>query len=935
MADTVVGVLIGKLGAALRNEALAYGVSQLSNEASNLKGLVGEICKAKEELESIKAYLHDSDKFKETSETTGIFVKKIRDLAFRIEDVVDEFTYKLEGDKHEALSDKVRKRVRRVNIWSRLCVELRSINDELEDTVKRRDRYAVPGMERNIGSYYDCRDTRSNNQTMCFAREDDLVGIQDNVDKMTQWLVGDLEEKKNKIVTVWGMGGAGKTTLVHHVYKAVKEEFDTAAWVTVSKSYKVAELLANIARELAISADARNMELIRLVELIRSSLKGKRYIIVLDDVWEADSWINIMDVFPTNCTSRFVLTSRKYEVASLATSNCTIKLEPLEENLSWKLFCNVAFRDNSEKRCPSELQELPAKFLQKCEGLPLAIACIGRLLSCKPLTYKAWENIYKELQLQSTKNAIPGVDMILKVSLEDLPCELKNCFLHCAIFPEDYQIKRRRLIRHWITAGFIKEKERKTLEQEAEGYLNELVNRSLLQVVKTNEFGRVKHCRMHDVIRSVALDQAEKECFAKVYEGSKTFSIGTTTRRLSIQSTDIAMLGQSGAAHMRAIYAFTSYVDIDLLRPILASSNLLATLDLQGTQINMLPNEVFSMFNLRFLGLRHTRIEVLPEAVGRLQNLEVLDAFGTALLSLPQDITKLKKLRFLYASARLTEGNLARFGGVKVPRGIMNLTGLHALQSVKASLETICDCEVAALTELRTFTIADVTSEHSSNLCNAITKMRHLASLSMVASSETEVLQLEELDLPKTLSKLELIGQLEKKRMPQIISSWSYLHNLTRLSLLFSKLDEDSFSSLMVLRGLCFLELGNAYDGKKLCFSASSFPALKKLGICGAPQLNQVEIEEGGLRNLVMLWFLQCPELKCLPNGIERLTSLEDLYLYDTAQELIEKLRQEVNECGELSMKISHIRRVSVKLTKDNMWERIRWQAASIPRAKD
>jgi disease resistance protein RPM1 len=515
----------------------------------------------------------------------------------------------------------------------------------------------------------------------------------------------------------------------------VKEEFDTAAWVTVSKSYKVAEVLANIARELAISADARNMELIRLVELIRSSLKGKRYIIVLDDVWEADSWINIMDVFPTNCMSRFVLTSRKYEVASLATINCTIKLEPLEENLSWKLFCNVAFRDNMDKRCPSELQKLSAKFLQKCEGLPLAIACIGRLLSCKPLTYTAWENIYKELQLQSTKNVIPGVDIILKVSLEDLPCELKNCFLHCAIFPEDYQIKRRRLLRHWITAGFIKEKERKTLEQVAEGYLNELVNRSLLQVVKTNEFGRVKHCRMHDVVRSIALDQAEKECFAKVYEGSKTFSVGTTTRRLSIQSTDIAMLGQSGAAHIRAIYDFTSYVDIDLLRPILASSNLLSTLDLQGTQINMLPNEVFSLFNLRFLGLRHTRIEVLPEAVGRLQSLEVLDAFGTALLSLPQDITKLKKLRFLYANARLTEGNLARFGGVKVPRGIMNLTGLHALQSVKASLETIC--EVAALTELRTFTIADVTSDHSPNLCNAITNMRHLVSLSMVASSET------------------------------------------------------------------------------------------------------------------------------------------------------------------------------------------------------
>ncbi|KAF8711214.1 hypothetical protein HU200_029230 [Digitaria exilis] len=850
MADTVVGVLIGKLSEALTNQAVTY---------------------AKEELESINAYLHDSEKFKETNKTTGIFVNKIRHLAFRIEDVVDEFTYKLEDDKHhEAFPVNMRKRIRRVKIWNRLSLELHSINDELEDAIKRKDRYAMPGMERNLGGYdYHARST---NQSFCFAKN------------LKHWLVGDLDEKKNKVITVWGMGGAGKTTLAHHVYKAVKEDFDTAAWVTVSKSYKVADLLANIA--------------------------SKRYILVLDDLWEKDSWINIMDVFPTNCISRFVLTSRKYEVASLATCNCTVKL-----------FCNVTFRDDIDKMFPSELLDLPAKFLQKCEGLPLAIACIGRLLSCKPPTYTAWENMYKELQLQSTKTVIPGVDMILKVSLEDLPYELKNCFLHCAMFPEDYQIKRR-LIRHWITAGFIKEKENKTLEQVADGYLNELVHRSLLQVVKTNEFGRVKCCRMHDVVRSIALDKAEKESFGKIFEGSETFSIGIT-RRLSIQSSNIAMLSQCGATHIRAIHAFTSYVDIDSLRPILASSNLLSTLDLQGTQIHMLPNEVYNLFNLRYLGLRHTRIEILPEEVGRLQKLEVLDAFGTALLSLPQDVGKLKKLRFLYANARLTEGNLSRFGGVMVPRGITNLTGLHALQSVKPNLETLCD--VTVLTELRTFTITDVTSEHSVSLCNAITNMSLLVSLSIVASNENEVLQLQALHLPETLSKLELIGQLEKKKMPQILSSWSHLHNLTRLSLLFSKLDEDSFSSLAELHSLCFLELDNAYEGKKLSISARSLPGLLELNIGGAPQLNQVEIEEGALGSLVKLATTDCPELKSLPHGIEYLGALEELYLINAADEFIGMLMQEseTNECKEELMKISHIRKVIVESTEKNFWKRI------------
>jgi disease resistance protein RPM1 len=356
---------------------------------------------------------------------------------------------------------------------------------------------------------------------------------------------------------------------------------------------------------------------------------------------------------------------------------------------------------------------------------------------------------------------------------------------------------------------------------------------------------------MHDIIRHFALDKAAKECFCTVYEGHGTFSVHET-RRLSINSTNIVPLNQSGAMQLRAIYVFTSSVDIDLLRPILASSTLLSTLDLQGTKIKMLLNEVFSLFNLRFLGLRYTGIETLPEAVGRLQNLEVLDAFNTALLSLPKDVGKLKKLRYLYATVSVNEGSFWLQRGLKVPRGIIkNLTGLHALQKVKASSETLRD--VAALTDLRTFAVDDVTSEHSLVLRSALQNMSSLVHLSIGMSNENEALPLEQLSLPETLSKFTLVGQLEKKRMPEILSSWLHLNYLIRLSLAFSKLDENSFPNLMVLRNLRSLYLSKAYDGKTLCFSAQSFPRLKELHIWGAPQLSQVKIEEGALESLVEL----------------------------------------------------------------------------------
>jgi len=173
MAEAVVGVLIGKLGAALAKEAATYGASLLCKEASALKGLFGEIRRAERELESMKAYLRESEKFMDTDETTGIFIKNIRELSFRIEDVVDEFMYRLEGDKHGGFATRMKKRIKHVKIWRCLGLELRDI--ELEDTVKRRDRYIIPGMERHAGS--GDHHTRSTNQALCFAREEELVWV--------------------------------------------------------------------------------------------------------------------------------------------------------------------------------------------------------------------------------------------------------------------------------------------------------------------------------------------------------------------------------------------------------------------------------------------------------------------------------------------------------------------------------------------------------------------------------------------------------------------------------------------------------------------------------------------------------------------------------------------------------------------------------------
>uniref|UniRef100_A0A8R7NXA5 NB-ARC domain-containing protein n=1 Tax=Triticum urartu TaxID=4572 RepID=A0A8R7NXA5_TRIUA len=194
------------------------------------------------------------------------------------------------------------------------------------------------------------------------------------------------------------MPGVGKTTLVAHVYNMVKLDFDAAAWVTVSESYRLEDLLKKIAAELGITVNIANVEMRGLAESIHNYLQGKNYILVLDDVWTPLVWLETRNVFPTsNCTGRFVITSRKHEVSLLATGESALHLEPLEAHHSWLLFCKGAFWNDDDKECPFELQELARKLVAKCRGLPIAIACIGRLLSSKPPTLPEWENVYRGL----------------------------------------------------------------------------------------------------------------------------------------------------------------------------------------------------------------------------------------------------------------------------------------------------------------------------------------------------------------------------------------------------------------------------------------------------------------------------------------------------------------------------------------------------------
>ncbi|GMP78543.1 hypothetical protein CsSME_00034455 [Camellia sinensis var. sinensis] len=246
------------------------------------------------------------------------------------------------------------------------------------------------------------------------------------------------------------MGGIGKTTLAKKIYESqeVVAHFNCKVWITVSQSYKPEELLKKMIKQLSGNNVLPDEGIESLIDKLRRYLSEKRYVIVFDDV-------------ATFCKE----TSMDH----------VHELEALSEEKAWELFCKKAFQLDFEGHCPPELEEVSHVIVRKCQGLPLAIATIGGLLSTKNKGISEWKKFYGGMNSELERNPdLKSISKILLFSYNDLPHHLKSCFLYFGIMPEDYSIKAGRLIRLWIAEGFVKEQNGKTLEEVTEEYLTEL-----------------------------------------------------------------------------------------------------------------------------------------------------------------------------------------------------------------------------------------------------------------------------------------------------------------------------------------------------------------------------------------------------------------------------------------------------------------------------
>ncbi|KAH6806967.1 hypothetical protein C2S51_028075 [Perilla frutescens var. frutescens] len=466
-----------------------------------------------------------------------------------------------------------------------------------------------------------------------------LVGVDEDLMQLKDRLTG---QEKLEIVPIVGMGGIGKTKLARNLYEdpLIVSHFDVCSWTTISQHYNVRAILLGLLRRPneKVSNEITKCTENELKDILYKRLYGRRYLIVLDDMWSTDSWNVIRRCFPHNNNgSRIVLTTRESDVAKdVGAQSFQHKVQLLSKSGSWKLLHQIVF---GEEECPAALQGIGRKIAGDCGGLPLAINVIGGLLSKAKRSRDVWDRIAKDVTAAIAETNDDGFSNVLSLSYNHLPNHLKPCFLYMGAFPEDYDIKVSSLIHKWVAEGFLKSNGDKSLEEDAEDYLEALVERNLLLVTRNKTNGKALTYGMHDLLRDLCKRKAGEEKFVHIKNEVTLHYLRRVSFHTLLQMEDVCKI--SFARSLIYTGRIMSAVIPSLLFFVL---RLVRVMDVYGMEFEEFPVEMLQLVNLRYLAFSCN--SDIPREISRLLNLQTLIArLGGK--RVPSEVLEMSELRHL------------------------------------------------------------------------------------------------------------------------------------------------------------------------------------------------------------------------------------------------------------------------------------------------
>ncbi|KAF2910925.1 hypothetical protein DAI22_11g138500 [Oryza sativa Japonica Group] len=336
------------------------------------------------------------------------------------------------------------------------------------------------------------------------------------------------------VLAIVGMGGLGKTTLAQLVYndQTVHRSYDVCVWVYVSDHFDSTNLTKKII--VSITKESNNLsELVDLQDKLGQEIRGKRFLLVLDDVWNErkDCWETFCKPLSAARQCNILVTTRNVAVARLVQTMPHFTIDHLSPHESWTLFeRTVAVHDNIIQ---GNLVDIAKKIVQKCDRLPLAIKTLGSMLRYES-DESRWIDVL-ESELWDLDKAHNEILPALELSYKNMPMHLKLCFVSLCLFPKDYSLKKSEVISLWGLLDILQCDEWNNEDESGSQYFlfgrtgsryyDELVQRSFLQISFNSGI-------MHDLIHDLACHLSGNEFFR--LEGDKPVEIPQNARFMSI-----------------------------------------------------------------------------------------------------------------------------------------------------------------------------------------------------------------------------------------------------------------------------------------------------------------------------------------------------------------------------------------------------------------
>ncbi|CAH1419422.1 unnamed protein product [Lactuca virosa] len=449
-----------------------------------------------------------------------------------------------------------------------------------------------------------------------------------------------------------------KTTLANKVFTDpyVAYHFHVRGWVTVSQTYDKRDLLIQVLSSIDDQLELEKATDCQLRAMLHKRLMGKRYLIVIDDIWSIEAWDKSQLFFPDDNTgSRILLTSRLTEVASHAKSHGLIhQLQHLTEEESWKLLCEKVFQGDE---CPQWLIEPGKQIAKNCHGLPLSVVVMAGVLAKETRTKDLWLKISCSFHSYIASDE-KGCLETIALSYHHLPPHLRDCFLYLGGFPEDYPISSPRLLWLWMAEGFIQEDGSQSLKEIANGYLMDLVDRNLLIIDKWYAWGDVRRCKVHDLVRQVCVEKGKEENFFLKIDSPPSNNvcevITTYKKRRVVTNQEMHIMSSSlpTTPSVRSLLCFTRKTTItDIISKFFPSFSLLRVLSLEKCRLLYFPPGLALLVHLRYL---YIWLSSFQPSICILWNIQTLIVkTSSSPMVLPSNISNLVNLRHLRSNADL------------------------------------------------------------------------------------------------------------------------------------------------------------------------------------------------------------------------------------------------------------------------------------------